>query len=105
MAFNTTAVSLPGIFMVLTASVLGGLRWALTHKLMIKPELGMTNPFATIFWITPVMAVALGFVSLIEDGWGNVFGSEFFSAERVLFTCVVILIPGLLAFAMVASEY
>ncbi|CED84726.1 tpt-domain-containing protein [Phaffia rhodozyma] len=105
MAFNTTAVSLPGILMVLTASVLGGLRWALTHTLMIKKELGMSNPFATIFWISPVMAIALGFVSLIQDGWGEVFGSEFFEPGRVLFTILVIIFPGFLAFAMVASEY
>lgn len=105
MAFNTTAVDLPGAMLVFIASALGGLRWALTHSLMIKEELGLTNPFATIFWITPVMALTLAGVSMFEDGWGNVFGSEFFAPERILVTCILIIIPGLLAFSMVASEY
>lgn len=105
MAFNTTAVDLPGAMLVFIASALGGLRWALTHALMIKQELGLTNPFATIFWITPVMAFTLAIVSMIEDGWSNVFGSEFFQPDRLLVTLILIIIPGLLAFAMVASEY
>jgi solute carrier family 35 protein C2 len=105
MAFNTTAVDLPGAMLVFVASALGGLRWALTHSLMIKQELGLTNPFATIFWITPVMAVTLAAVSMAEDGWGNVFSSDFFAPDRILVTCILIIIPGLLAFSMVASEY
>jgi solute carrier family 35 protein C2 len=95
MAFNTTAVDLPGAMLVFIASALGGLRWALTHALMIKQELGLTNPFATIFWITPVMAFTLAIVSMIED----------FQPDRLLVTLILIIIPGLLAFAMVASEY
>ena len=105
MAYNTTAVSIPGAIMVFAASVLGGLRWALTHTLMIKPELGMTNPFATIFWITPMMAATLAIVSMATDGWGNVFGSEFFQDGRALQTIPLIILPGVLAFSMVACEY
>lgn len=105
MAYNTTAVSIPGAIMVFVASVLGGLRWALTHTLMLRPELGMTNPFATIFWITPLMAVTLAFVSMYEDGWGEVFSSDFFAAGRILWTLLAIILPGFLAFSMVASEY
>lgn len=105
MAYNTTAVSIPGTIMVFTASALGGLRWALTHSLMIKEELGMTNPFATIFWITPLMGLTLAIVSMATDGWGNVFGSEFFADGRALETIALIIFPGVLAFSMVACEY
>lgn len=105
MVFNATTVSIPGIIMVFTASALGGLRWALTQLVMHKPEMGMTNPFATIYWLTPVMAVTLGIVSMVFEGWFNVFGDESFSGWKALETAGYIVFPGALAFSMVASEY
>jgi solute carrier family 35 protein C2 len=63
MSYTSVSADLPGMLMVFSASALGGLRWALTHTLMMKPELGMSNPFATIFWITPIMAVTLAIIS------------------------------------------
>lgn len=105
MVFNATTVSIPGIIMVFTASALGGLRWALTQLVMHKPEMGMTNPFATIYWLTPVMAVTLGIVSMIFEGWFSILGDEAFSGWKALETTGFIVFPGALAFAMVASEY
>jgi solute carrier family 35 protein C2 len=98
-------VSIPGIIMVFSASALGGLRWAFTQLLMHKKEMGMTNPFATIFWLTPVMAVALAVVSMAVEGWGTIFASEFFHGVNAVETTGFILFPGTLAFSMVASEY
>lgn len=91
--------------MVFSASALGGLRWALTQLVMHKQEMGMTNPFATIYWLTPVMAVTLAVVSIIFEGWFNVFGSDYFSGWKALETMGYIVFPGALAFSMVASEY
>ncbi|KAJ9101762.1 hypothetical protein QFC21_003101 [Naganishia friedmannii] len=105
MVFNATTVSIPGIVMVFSASALGGLRWALTQLVMHKTEMGMSNPFATIFWLTPVMAVTLAFVSIVFEGWFNVFGSDHFSGWKALHTTGLIIFPGALAFSMVASEY
>ncbi|ORY28288.1 triose-phosphate transporter family-domain-containing protein [Naematelia encephala] len=107
MVFNTTSVSIPGIIMVFSASGLAGLRWALTELVMHKRGMGMSNPFATIFWLAPLMAVTLGVVSMIMEGWITVLSTDFFSLEdlRVLKTIGVIALPGAVAFAMVASEY
>jgi solute carrier family 35 protein C2 len=105
MVFNATTVSIPGIIMVFSASALGGLRWALTQLIMHKKEMGMSNPFATIYWLTPVMAVTLAIVSIVFEGWFNVFGSEYFSGWKALETTGFIVFPGALAFSMVASEY
>ncbi|KAK8869652.1 hypothetical protein IAR55_000220 [Kwoniella newhampshirensis] len=105
MVFNTTAVSIPGILMVFSASALGGLRWALTELVMHKKSMGLSNPFATIFWLAPLMAVTLGVVSMILEGWFTVARSGFFNGFQAIKTVVVIVIPGGLAFAMVASEY
>ncbi|KIY34333.1 solute carrier family 35, member C2 [Cryptococcus gattii E566] len=105
MVFNTTAVSIPGILMVFSASALGGLRWALTELVMHKKAMGLSNPFATIFWLAPLMAVTLAVVSMIVEGWFGIMGSEFFKGWRAIETGGVIVLPGTLAFAMVASEY
>ena len=106
MVFNTTAVSLPGIIMVFSASALAGLRWALTETLMHKKSMGMSNPFATIFWLAPLMALTLAVVSSFVEGWFEIFGSPAFDGFwMVLRTVAVILLPGCIAFAMVASEY
>ena len=105
MVFNTTAVSIPGLVMVFSASALSGLRWALTELVMHKKSMGLSNPFATIYWLAPLMAVAIGLVSLIVDGWHNVFRSDHFQGFRAVQTMGYIVLPGAIAFAMVASEY
>ena len=105
MVFNTTAVSIPGIIMVFSASGLAGLRWALTELVMHKKAMGLSNPFATIYWLAPLMAVTLGVVSAILEGWGQVFASDHFAGGKALMTVGVIILPGAIAFAMVSSEY
>lgn len=105
MVFNTTAVSIPGIIMVFSASALAGLRWGLTELVMHKKAMGLSNPFATIFWLAPLMAVTLGLVSLAIEGWVEIFGSEFFVGWRAVQTGGVVVLPGAVAFAMVSSEY
>lgn len=105
MVFNATTVSIPGIIMVFTASGLAGLRWAFTQMLMHKKEMGMSNPFATIFWLAPVMAATLALVSMVLEGWGKVFYSGFFDGWKAFGTMGLIVLPGGIAFAMVASEY
>lgn len=105
MVFDTTAVSIPGIIMIFTASAMGGLRWALTQMAMNKQEMGMTNPFATIYWLAPLMALTLALVSLIFEGWIQVFSGPFFQGIQFFETVALIVLPGAVAFAMVASEY
>ncbi len=105
MVYDTTSVNIPGIIMVFSASALAGLRWALTETLMKKKGMGLGNPFATIFWLAPLMALVLAPVSMGVEGWGNVFGNGHFDSGSALFTVGVILLPGAIAFSMVASEY
>lgn len=105
MVFNTTSVNVPGLVMVFSASALSGLRWALTELVMHKKAMGLSNPFATIYWLAPIMAVCVGVVSIFAEGWITVFTSEHFQGGKALQTVGVILLPGGLAFSMVASEY
>lgn len=106
MVFNATEVSIPGIIMVFSASAVGGLRWALTEVIMHKRAMGMSNPFATIFWLSPIMGVFLFVVSLAVESWHDMFTSHFFGSPlEALKTVAIIVLPGALAFSMVASEY
>lgn len=105
MVFNNTDVSLAGLIMVFSASALSGLRWALTELVMHKQAMGLSNPFATIYWLAPLMAVCVGVVSMGVEGWFTVIQSEHFDGMKAIATTGVIILPGGIAFAMVASEY
>lgn len=106
MVATETHFVLQGFLLVLTASALGGLRWGLTQLLLKDRELGMDNPAATIYWLSPVMGITLGVLSIIIESWSSLFQSEFFDGfGRTLMTLVYLIIPGMIAFCMVLSEF
>lgn len=113
-----------GVMLVLTASALGGLRWALTqlllgghgpakprsksHQESPKKTMGLNHPAATIFFLTPTMFVTLLIIAFFLEGPfpGALSNSGFFNSfGGGLTTTAYILFPGGLAFAMVMSEY
>ena len=106
MVATQTQFVLSGFIMVISASALGGLRWSLTNLLMKDKKMGLDSPASTIYWLAPVMGLTLGVISLIVDGWLNVFRMPFFdgfwtSVETMLFLSA----PGAIAFCMVLSEF
>src|ERR1700744_2557073 len=69
-----TQIIVSGLVLVLLGSACAGLRWSLTQVLLKRsPKMGMNNPAATLFWLGPSMGVTLTLLSMIIDGWGNVF--------------------------------
>ncbi|KIP08495.1 hypothetical protein PHLGIDRAFT_104289 [Phlebiopsis gigantea 11061_1 CR5-6] len=105
MVATETHFVLSGFLLVLSGSALGGLRWALTQVLLKDKKLGLDNPVATIFWLSPIMGVTLSVVSLILDRWSELVGSRFFdSFGSTLRTCFLLTVPGVLAFCMILSE-
>lgn len=112
-----------GVILVLSASACGGLRWALTQKLLTgahgpstapkakeppRRTMGLNNPAATIFWLSPTMFFTLLSVAFFVEGPfpSSLTNSGFFdSFGQGLRTIVYIFIPGAIAFAMVMSEY
>lgn len=105
MVATETHFVLPGFLLVLSGSALGGLRWALTQVLLKNKKLGMDNPAATIFWLSPIMGLTLSILSLILDRWSELVGSRFFdSFGSSLRTCLFLTVPGVLAFCMILSE-
>ncbi|TFK25559.1 triose phosphate transporter [Coprinopsis marcescibilis] len=97
---------LEGFLLVISASALGGLRWSLTQLLLKDKKMGLDNPAATIFWLSPSMGLTLCIVSLAIEGWWTLFHTKFFQgAQQILLTCVYLTAPGVVAFCMVLSEF
>ncbi len=101
-----TKFVLVGAVQVLTASAMGGLRWALTQLLLDRDELGLNHPVATVFWLAPIMAGGLAIASACFESWHAIFTGPFFhGAVRSLRTIGLITLPGLLALCMNISEF
>lgn len=109
MVATETQFALGGMLLVLTASACGGLRWALTQVLLVGKrgrEMGMDSPASGIYWLAPTMGLTLAILSIIIEGWGQLFASKFFdSFGATLRTLVYVISPGVLAFIMVMSEF
>jgi hypothetical protein len=101
-----TQFVLTGAIQVLTASAMGGLRWALTQMLLHKEQMGMNNPIATIFWLSPLMGIFMILSSLILEDWWAMFGSAFFKDVPTTVKSLFLMIsPGIIAFMMNLSEF
>ncbi|CAE6488902.1 unnamed protein product [Rhizoctonia solani] len=119
MVATETHFALGGMILVFIASACGGLRWALTQILLhgpkrqeeeteedTEPPMGMDNPCATIFWLTPTMFLSLLILTGIVDNLGDIFGSKFFSSPTETFkTALFIMAPGAVAFCMTLAEF
>lgn len=112
MVATETSFQLVGMFLVLVASAFGGLRWALTQILLVGKSgkrMGMDSPASSVFWLAPTMGISLAVLSLIIEGWRDLFfgsGSRFFDGFAATGkTLLYVVSPGILAFVMVMSEF
>ncbi|KAK4498189.1 hypothetical protein PRZ48_010846 [Zasmidium cellare] len=106
MVAGEAAFNALGFMLVMTASLCSGFRWSLTQILLLR-NAATSNPFSSIFFLTPVMFAALLILALPIEGISNViaaFGA--LSEDRGLFVSIVLMLfPGILAFIMVAAEF
>lgn len=93
-----------GIFMVLLASMLSGLRWSFT-QILLKKNSYTPNSISTIFYVSPGMCLILFFLGLIIEGWGNFANSEIWITKGLFTTILLLVIPGILAFMMTLCEF
>jgi solute carrier family 35 protein C2 len=109
MVATETQFAFGGMILVLSASAFGGLRWALTQKLLVGKhgrEMGMDSPASSIYWLAPTMGASLAVLSMIVEGWVSLFTSKFFNGLGTsLETTVFVVGPGVFAFTMVMSEF
>ena len=105
MVTTETHFVLGGFILVMSASVLSGLRWALTHLLLKNKKIGLDSPAATLFWLSPTMALTLGVISLIFESWATIFRDFYSSFWDAIKTTLYLIFPGVVAFCMVLSEF
>ncbi|KAG0296753.1 Triose-phosphate Transporter [Linnemannia gamsii] len=102
-----TQFDMTGFVLVLLAAVMSGLRWSLTQMLLQKDQLGMDNPVATLYYISPIMFILMSVLSLvIEDPFVQFSSSAFFQDFRTgALTMAMAGGGGFLAFAMTVAEF
>lgn len=106
MVAGETAFHALGFVLAMSASFFSGFRWALTQILLLRHP-ATSNPFATMFFLTPIMFVTLFFIACVSETPAAVItGIQLLISAHGLFKALVLLItPGFIAFCMIASEY
>lgn len=106
MVFGETAFNLAGFMLAISASGFSGFRWALTQILLLRHP-ATSNPFATMFFLSPIMFVTLFTIALFsERPTAVLLGLQRLVVHEGLpMTVALMLVPGLLAFCMIASEF
>ncbi|VEU20362.1 DEKNAAC101086 [Brettanomyces naardenensis] len=100
----TTNLAVLGVTLVLLSSCMSGLRWALT-QIMLKRSRRTRNPILTILYLSPAMSLVLLLIGTLVEGFGHFLDSPVWDTKGFFLTCILIIIPGLLAFFMTLSEY
>ncbi|KAH7171205.1 triose-phosphate transporter family-domain-containing protein [Dactylonectria macrodidyma] len=106
MVFGEVEFKLGGFMLVISAAFFSGFRWGLTQILLLRNP-STSNPFSSIFYLTPVMFVVLMSIALPVEGFGNLIeGFKALSNEwGAVMAPLFLLFPGCLAFCMTASEF
>ena len=106
MVFGEVEFHLGGFVLVISAAFFSGFRWGLTQILLLRNP-ATSNPFSSIFFITPIMFVTLFAIAIPVEGFGPLAnGLVVLSKEwGTIMTPLFLLFPGCIAFAMTASEF
>ena len=104
MVSTETRFVLSGFLLVISASALGGLRWALT-EMLLHTNKATSNPFSTLCHLAPVMCVSLLVVALCVEGPVGFFQAELWSDKGIFLSLLILLAPSILAFFMNVTEF
>lgn len=105
MVFGEVEFQLGGFVLVISAAFFSGFRWGLTQLLLLRNP-ATSNPFSSIFFLSPVMFFTLLAIAIPVEGFGPLFeGLGRLHGEFGLLTPFVLLFPGCIAFLMIASEF
>ena len=106
--FDYTFFNLTGFALVMTASLLSGLRWNTAQFLVQKSQLGLENPIDILYHVTPVMSFCLFPLAFIFEGVGLATSLVAFRAQSpsaALLSFGLILCSALLALGIGFAEY
>ncbi|CAG2113957.1 unnamed protein product [Medioppia subpectinata] len=108
--YQSTQFQIQGFLLVLSASLLGGLRWTLSQLVMQRKEVGLSNPLDMMYHIQPWMLVGLIPLTLVFEAipfsQSKITISQILSDSELLWhTISLIMIGSVLAFLMEFSEF
>lgn len=106
MVAGEAAFNALGFTLVIASAFFSGFRWGLTQILLLRHP-ATSNPFSTLFFLTPIMFVSLIIIAIpVEGPSATAHGVSILVADKGLLQAILLLIfPGILAFCMIASEF
>jgi solute carrier family 35 protein C2 len=106
MVAGETAFHALGFTLAMSASFFSGFRWALTQILLLRHP-ATSNPFATLFFLAPIMFVTLFTIACFSETPTAVLtGIQILISTHGIGKALLLLfVPGCLAFCMIASEF
>ncbi|KAI9668418.1 MAG: Triose-phosphate Transporter [Alyxoria varia] len=106
MVAGETAFSAVGFILLMMASFFSGLRWSLT-QMLLRRNPATSNPFASLFFLTPVMFLTLFVLAIPVEGFGplKVGFEELIQKKGPLLSSLILMFPGILAFLMTSAEF
>ncbi|KAI5300714.1 Triose-phosphate Transporter [Ascosphaera pollenicola] len=106
MVAGETAFNAIGFSLIIASAFFSGFRWGLTQILLLRHP-ATSNPFATLFLLTPIMFVSLVIISSFVEGPLNILQGlkALMEATGTFPTIGLLIFPGVLAFCMIASEF
>ncbi|EYE95102.1 putative nucleotide-sugar transporter [Aspergillus ruber CBS 135680] len=106
MVAGETAFNAVGFALVIASAFFSGFRWGLTQILLLRHP-ATSNPFSTLFFLTPVMFISLIVISLAVERPAEIANGfqALAAAHGTGFGLVLLIFPGVLAFCMISSEF
>ncbi|KAF2232815.1 TPT-domain-containing protein [Viridothelium virens] len=106
MVAGETAFNALGFLLIMSSAFFSGFRWSLTQILLLRNP-ATSNPFSSIFYLAPVMFLALLILALPVEQPVELYSgmTTLFNAKGVPMGILILMFPGALAFLMTASEF
>ncbi|KAJ5949608.1 hypothetical protein N7454_001192 [Penicillium verhagenii] len=106
MVAGETAFNALGFTLVIASAFFSGFRWGLTQILLLRHP-ATSNPFSTLFLLTPVMFISLIVIALAVEGPNEIHQGFLKLAEQhgTWVGTGLLIFPGVLAFCMISSEF
>lgn len=106
MVAGEAAFNAIGFALVISSAFFSGFRWGLTQILLLRHP-ATSNPFSTLFFLTPVMFISLIVIALAVEGPVAVAHgfSALAAAHGTALGILLLIFPGVLAFCMISSEF
>ncbi|TMW62096.1 hypothetical protein Poli38472_009589 [Pythium oligandrum] len=103
-SYGSTQFVLHGFLLVLSASIIGTLRWVLTQSLLKEMDESSNRILGVVYYISPASAVGLLPIALFSEG-REILQSKFLLDSQLLIQSMIfIFVSGCLAFALIFVE-